>query len=144
MIEPLAKGTYQAVAKEYSSNIFNGRWSFKLIVDIDNGADANPYRIWHFVNAKWLPSVLIAKMIGIIVGERFLSSLTIDIVKQWTISKHMFGARISNNKRFMAGVDVVDWNGKRFNKIIDVTPKDVWMEPQIDSAKPQEEDDVPF
>ena len=122
MQENLQPGTYRARPIEYSASLYNSKWSFKLYIDIlqDDGQQ-DPHRIMHFINPRWMPSLFIAKIVGLLQKDRWLSGIT----KSEVIRMQEQGLPIKNSFcGDLIGIEIGihEYNGAFNNEIIDVLP----------------------
>ena len=141
LLEP---GTYRAVLVEYGGNTYNNKYGFKLVVDVDYGGD-HPVRLWHFINPRYIPNIIIANVAGWIAGDVYLQRLTPEILQHNPTLSNSLGrawcsVQLTISKLFPDRNDIVGiWPPVEIEatEVVNtpiVTPADV--------LKP--EDDVPF
>lgn len=145
----LERGVYKAILIEYCGTTWNGRYSFKIILDVDYGGD-HPLRLWHFVNAKYCPGISIANIAGYLCNDQYLQRLTPEILQS---QPSVSGALSKTWCNVM--LDISKFSGK--NDVIGLFPpseivaelkQQVQMfveEPkQTTKLQPIEESEVPF
>lgn len=131
----LKLGLYKAILIEYGGGTWNGKYSFKVIIDADYGGD-HPLRLWHFCRANYLPNISIANIAGWLAGDEWLQRLTPEVL----LTSPQCGKSL-NKTWCCVNLGISKYSGK--NDILGLYPP-IDIKPLEIVNTPAPVDDVPF
>lgn len=136
----LPEGEYLAKVMGFEGGTNNGKYAFKVYLDVTVPNSYEPYRLWHYANARYRPGVDIANKFGLVCNSRYLSELDTFAIESNP------DARENYNDGIPCTVILIQKalsTGKILNDVIKVLPAPKKVEQIILPNEPTQEE-VPF